>query len=46
MLVAERPDLPQEAGRLDADAGRSLDQGLDDHGSDLPCVQLERAAQL
>ena len=42
---AELAHRAQEAGRLDPDPGRALDERLDDHRADLAPVQLEHALE-
>ena len=43
--VAQLAHPAQEAGRLNADSRRALDQRLDDHRGDLLAVQLEQALE-
>ena len=46
MVVAELANAAQEAGRLQPDPRRSLDERLDDYGGDLPVMEVEDALEL
>ena len=45
MGLGELANAPEEAGRLDEDPGRALDQRLDDHRGDLAPVEVEQTLE-